>query len=1844
MDVTILGTTTSPGLTYLSYDTPPPTFNPSSPSSSSTLPRRSLSGIDELAWTSRCLTWSRGAQVYRRYTYAHEAEDISCAAFVEFPVGLEHGAGGAGGAGTGEAKGKGADMLVGAAEAGRSRTFGPFHTGQHAVWGQAHDAFRCSMSTSTSSDARLDRALVVFLQTRAIIYLPSGDEVVAHIPFVVDSVSPLPAGGALVQRALEKRERVRLGLDGAWRASFLRNTDRSILDGLDEIDDGDMPRLYTLDRPHDELRMVVALSDDSPGPATSPVPTHHVVVFARAGLVILYDHSSRVFLFHKLVKSPHRLEPTKTARSIRPADRRPEKRSRLNLARAQTDRRISAAAAAAASDVGDRGLRRAPRLSKAKEGELLAAFEGRSPRASLHGTSLALVAEGSRRTSAGPSRSAGPSFLLEDEVGQFMREEAEVGPELRTGLGGGLGMGIGEKELRETTMLMGLERDDEGVRSDWVLQHQWSWRPDRPVDVEKLRIFITEEREPSRYHLNIHLADALFIFDVHEQAKRTVFAGPRAIACTAALPIISTRHSIHDTLIVTDAALRLLVGDHMIPITVPESRDDVARRLASSLSMAVEARERRVVGLEEAGETAAVAIFEDGERIAVDVDRRPRGVVRQCIEALAYLLPPEAWSTFAAELIGAPTWDALVTALRKATGLPAASPSSRERLRASAADPIARRLAARGARTTSPTTGSPTPCTAPALLALHLVAQDCRLSSTRQRDLTRLAPLLVELASALGRNDWRDYWLRLVPHIPPALGPLADATVLDTFQVPPDVLSYLSRRLVTRTIPFPSSRHYAPTTVYGRPGPCAQTDAVTVLYDLLAVHGQDGDIVARAARTVHTIVDRGLGRDWLADLPAGVAVPILEMVRIAQANPGKDWGREVYEFIGREDLAARCIGDQAIAWDTKQEMKEAVTTIRDIMAGTKARYEPGAYVRFGQDRRVQEVERIMQTDASRTIVVQDPPGANDQAVLQYHQNVVNTIANRTLAITVGQGIFEYGTRTATITDPWPIPLIELAVKITPGSAVVKAQLATDGAEWPCFHNGVARALAISPDACGIDSAWLVFNRPVQLNPEHGGFLLGLGLAGHLRPIKTYHAFGYLEPRHETTSVGLLLGLAASFAGSQDVVVTKVLSLHTRALLPHGSMDLQAQPMVQAVALLGIGLVYAGSRVLRTAEVALGEIGRKELEGVDGFAQHAEAYSFSASMALGLVMLGRGGSSEADKRIADELVRRVFGGDDVDTTITASGAALALGLMYLRTNRADVAATLMIPQNAVALDNVRPDLLLILTFARALIMWDAVKPSQAWLDAELPPFVRAAITHKRAAVDLTTELAYFNIIAGACLAIGIKYAGTASEAAHNCLITFFGVLGKAAAGQSMAYEGRIRRHGARQALNIVTIALAAVMSGTGELNVLRRLRVSHGQEGAGVTYGSHMAMHMALGLLFLGRGYYTLGDSDLAVAAMAIAFFPRFLGQSSDNKAYPQAFRHLWALAAEPRCLVARDVETRETVYLPVRLRTARARGETNLISPTLVAPFDTLHALAVDSPRYWPVRYDFASRADRASLVRTRTVWVKRRAAYADYNVDPRGNRSVFVRAGAMTGLDTHHDLVSASAPPQQLDPDDVARLVKQHTADPSTQALAAWFRGSAGLDAFVRTVVLECLSLDKPALVGTYLQLYLGMLADRRADGADGLAMDRLANVRMVRHFLGCTGYAPPAGGDKRFPLVRLSFVSALAAAKPVDARATLRAAKAAYLATGQWDDPATLARWLADGAPSVQALDALRDLVRRAPRDQTDAVKLKVRDVVRAYEAGIERVWDAEPGAPAGARVWNGADVREAVEVWMA
>ncbi len=433
---------------------------------------------------------------------------------------------------------------------------------------------------------------------------------------------------------------------------------------------------------------------------------------------------------------------------------------------------------------------------------------------------------------------------------------------------------------------------------------------------------------------------------------------------------------------------------------------------------------------------------------------------------------------------------------------------------------------------------------------------------------------------------------------------------------------------------------------------------------------------------------------------------------------------------------------------------------------------------------------MLQTSHRRIVRPEEKPNLNDYDLDNYYQTLANSIGMRTLATIPGKALFTYGIHYADATEAWPVAPVNLDVYLTIPKRTFTAKLAalhgsTTG--WTGFHNGVAAALSIRRDCPGIDSSWIVFNKPETPTPEHGGFLFGLGLSGHLRSLVSWHAYPYLEPRHEYTTIGLLLGLASSYMGSQDKLLTKILSLNIQALLPEGSFDLNSPPSVQAASMLCVGLVYAGSGHHRIAEVALDQMSAKLEPGIEHHTDQREAYAFSAAMSFGLTMLGQGASAsgEFEAQIIARVRHYILGSPtafenrnkdmsaEINVNITAPGATYSLGFMYLRSHRADISAIIKLPQTVYELEHIRPDLLFSRSLSLSLINWNDIQPTTDWVRSCIPRFILAVWDTRKhgGQVDELIELAFYHIVAGCCFAIGLRYASTLNESAHAVLLHF-----------------------------------------------------------------------------------------------------------------------------------------------------------------------------------------------------------------------------------------------------------------------------------------------------------------------------------------------------------------------------------------------------------------------------------------------------------------------------------------
>lgn len=167
--------------------------------------------------------------------------------------------------------------------------------------------------------------------------------------------------------------------------------------------------------------------------------------------------------------------------------------------------------------------------------------------------------------------------------------------------------------------------------------------------------------------------------------------------------------------------------------------------------------------------------------------------------------------------------------------------------------------------------------------------------------------------------------------------------------------------------------------------------------------------------------------------------------------------------------------------------------------------------------------------------------------------------------------------------------------------------------------------------------------------------------------------------------------------------------------------------------------------------------------------------------------------------------------------------------------------------------------------------------------------------------------------------------------------------------------------------------------------------------------------MAIGLLFLGGGCYTLGTSNLAIASMLCAFYPLFPTSVLDNKCHLQAFRHLWVLAAEPRCLITRDVDSRRPISVPVSLE-MRDGTTRETIAPCLLPNLEEIASVKAHGRDHWPLVLDFDQNENLRGKFRRgdQSVYLRRNTTY-----DPSGS-SVF--ASTLLGLSEAQDILPSSA------------------------------------------------------------------------------------------------------------------------------------------------------------------------------------------------------------------------------------
>jgi anaphase-promoting complex subunit 1 len=81
--------------------------------------------------------------------------------------------------------------------------------------------------------------------------------------------------------------------------------------------------------------------------------------------------------------------------------------------------------------------------------------------------------------------------------------------------------------------------------------------------------------------------------------------------------------------------------------------------------------------------------------------------------------------------------------------------------------------------------------------------------------------------------------------------------------------------------------------------------------------------------------------------------------------------------------------------------------------------------------------------------------------------------------------------------------------------------------------------------------------------------------------------------------------------------------------------------------------------------------------------------------------------------------RLLETENINVNHTAPGALIALALIYIKSNKVEIAQRVAVPHTTFDLDNIRPDILIFRSLAYNMIMWSQVTPSMTWLRSGIP---------------------------------------------------------------------------------------------------------------------------------------------------------------------------------------------------------------------------------------------------------------------------------------------------------------------------------------------------------------------------------------------------------------------------------------------------------------------------------------------------------------------------------------------
>lgn len=142
--------------------------------------------------------------------------------------------------------------------------------------------------------------------------------------------------------------------------------------------------------------------------------------------------------------------------------------------------------------------------------------------------------------------------------------------------------------------------------------------------------------------------------------------------------------------------------------------------------------------------------------------------------------------------------------------------------------------------------------------------------------------------------------------------------------------------------------------------------------------------------------------------------------------------------------------------------------------------------------------------------------------------------------------------------------------------------------------------------------------------------------------------------------------------------------------------------------------------------------------------------------------------------------------------------------------------------------------------------------------------------------------------GYCLGLGIRFAGTSFSDVEETIWHYVNLM-LSIAFPSTHTNSYFPKNFVESTLCSMLMSLALVLAGTGDIPTLRLCRYLQ-RKIAGIpvtssnnSYGLEMCISMAIGILFLGGGRYSLCNDDKSIAVILASVFPKWPINGNDNR-------------------------------------------------------------------------------------------------------------------------------------------------------------------------------------------------------------------------------------------------------------------------------------------------------------------------------------------------------------------------